>query len=234
MVGSKKALDNATGGIASTIAQIRNEIDVLKDKEEFEGHGNLSFLHYALRSNLFINMSEFGNKSSDITKPLRMQLGYYVQDITIPQLRISDGETLTTPVGNFQTNGWSVVPDNNMLQMTILNTKLPLIERIFYPWMREVTLPYWSYNDRPYTIANIVVDFNKHTDIKYVFTGCRPTQLQMINANQENDQSFKRQVTFTFDFMYIETDFDVRDDLKDKLIGTAGSLVGGAGKILNM
>jgi hypothetical protein len=64
--------------------------------------------------------------------------------------------------------------------MDIINTKLPLIERIFYPWLREVTLPYWSYNTQPYTTATITIDFSKHMDIQYVFYGCRPSNLDMI------------------------------------------------------
>ena len=37
-----------------------------------------------------------------------------------------------------------VYPDG-AFNMEIINTKAALHERIFYPWMREVSLPYWSY-----------------------------------------------------------------------------------------
>jgi hypothetical protein len=49
-------------------------------------------------------------------------------------------------MGTFPTNGNIVKPTSNSFQMTIVNTKAPLLERLFYPWMREVTLPYWSYD----------------------------------------------------------------------------------------
>jgi len=58
---------------------------------------------------------------------------------------MEDGGVSDTFLGKFPLNGKSVGPDNNTLQMSILNTKVPLLERIFYPWLREVTLPYWSY-----------------------------------------------------------------------------------------
>ena len=70
-------------------------------------------------------------------------------------------------------------PDSNVLVLKMLNTKVPLHERIFYPWMREVTLPFWSYKTQPYTTATIVVDFTAHNDIKYAFYGCRPQRITM-------------------------------------------------------
>ena len=51
-----------------------------------------------------------------------------------------------TSLGEFPINSPYLKPDNSTLTMTILNTKAAVHERIFYPWMREVTLPYWSYN----------------------------------------------------------------------------------------
>jgi hypothetical protein len=74
-------------------------------------------------------------------------------------------EKSNTYLGDFLLNIGSVIPDNNTITMDILCTKLPLHERIFYPWMREVTLPFWSYDTQPFTTATIKVDFSKHTDI---------------------------------------------------------------------
>lgn len=64
--------------------------------------------------------------------------------------------------------------------MNIVNTKAPLAERVFYPWMRETTLPYWSYTNQPYTTATITVNFEKHTDMQYVFVGCRPSNIETL------------------------------------------------------
>lgn len=49
-------------------------------------------------------------------------------------------------VGKFPTTGTFCFPDSNTLQLTLINTVVPLAERIFYPWMKEVTLPYWMYD----------------------------------------------------------------------------------------
>ena len=53
--------------------------------------------------------------------------------------------TSTNALGTFPINGTIVKPDTNVFSMDIINTKIALHERIFYPWMREVTLPFWSY-----------------------------------------------------------------------------------------
>ena len=74
-----------------------------------------------------------------------------------------------------------VYPDG-AFNMEIINTKAALHERIFYPWMREVSLPYWSYETQPYTTATITVDFSKHNDMQYVFVGCRPDSFNTIQA----------------------------------------------------
>lgn len=226
---AKNLVNNATGGL---LASLRSE-SVIDMHNKFDGIGQRTFLEYLAQANLIVDEGWLG-KPGDIVHPFELQLGYFVQDITIPQLKIIDGEQIQTMVGNIQTHGIAVVPDNNNLQMTILNTKLPLIERIFYPWMREVTLPYWSYHTQPYTTATIVVDFSKHTDMQYVFTGCRPTQLQTMTASQENDQSFRRQVTFTFDFMFINSKLTTIDDIKTKALGALGTLTNSVAGMINL
>lgn len=59
--------------------------------------------------------------------------------------------------------------------MEIINTENPVIEKVFYPWMRETTLPFWCYPSQPFTTANITIDFKEHSSIKYIFYNCRPT-----------------------------------------------------------
>lgn len=69
--------------------------------------------------------------------------------------------------------------------MKFLNTKVPLMERIFLPWMRETTTPWWNYDKQPYTTATITIDFTKHSDISYIFVGCRPQKLISMQAAQQ-------------------------------------------------
>jgi hypothetical protein len=43
----------------------------------------------------------------------------------------------------------------------------------------------------------------KHTDVKYVFLGCRPTQIDTINPSHDLPSNITRKVTMTFDLMYV-------------------------------
>ena len=236
IAAAKNLVNNATGGL---LGSLMNNIDgVMTAHNSFnseEGEQSYSFMHYLAAANLLVgDENEWFGAAGQAPKPLELQLGYYVQDITIPQLKMAEGGKMTTLIGEFPVNGSYIVPDNTSLQMTILNTKLPLIERIFYPWMREVTLPQWSYNKQPYTTATITIDFSKHTDLQYVFCGCRPCNLQMINANQQNDQAFKRQVSFLFDFMFITSKLTTMESTTSKLLGAGKTLFNAGAQMLNM
>lgn len=48
-------------------------------------------------------------------------------------------------IGSFPTSGVVVEPDSRILTLDILNTKSPVLENVFYPWMKESMLPYWVY-----------------------------------------------------------------------------------------
>lgn len=236
IAAAKNLVNNATGGLLGSL--MNNGDGVMTAHNSFnseEGEQSYSFMHYLAAANLLVgDENEWFGAAGQAPKPLELQLGYYVQDITIPQLKMAEGGKMTTLIGEFPVNGSYIVPDNTSLQMTILNTKLPLIERIFYPWMREVTLPQWSYNKQPYTTATITIDFSKHTDLQYVFCGCRPCNLQMINANQQNDQAFKRQVSFLFDFMFITSKLTTMESTTSKLLGAGKTLFNAGAQMLNM
>lgn len=226
----KNLTNNLTGGL---LGALNNDKDaVIKAHDKYEKYNILSFMHYLLESNLIIgNENEWFGKAGQAKMPLTVQLGYYVQEITVPKLKMADGGgKSTTLIGEFSLNGSYIIPDTNVLTMTFLNTKLPLIERIFYPWMREVTLPYWAYDEQPYTTATITIDFSKHTDLKYVFCGCRPMSIQMITPSQENDQSFKRAVDFLFDYMFITSNLTTMLSTKERLMASGKTLFNSAKK----
>jgi hypothetical protein len=63
----------------------------------------------------------------------------------VPNIEIPSGGSSVNSIGEFPINGLVVKTDSNILKLKIVNTKVPLHERIIYPWLREVTLPYWSY-----------------------------------------------------------------------------------------
>ncbi len=221
--------NNLTGGL---LGSLLNRGSVIKEHDGFQAAGTRSFVEYLAKANLLVGGENWFAQQT--TSPLELQLGFYIQGITIPKIKIPDAAKSTTLLGEFPINGTYVIPDNNQMQMDILCTKLPLHERIFYPWMREVTLPYWAYATQPYTTATITVDFNKHTDLKYVFTGCRPTQIDTIQPTQEPTAPITRQVTFIFDFMFIESDLTTIDSIKDKLLDTGRTITNSASKAINL
>lgn len=118
--------------------------------------------------------------SQDITADLCVKLGIYIQKLTLPNLRVAGDDKSTTLVGEFPIPGNIVIPDNPTFNMEIVNVEAPVIENVFYPWMRETTLPWWSYEEQPFTTATVTIDFSGHSNAKYVFLGCRPVQIQTM------------------------------------------------------
>ena len=111
---------------------------------------------------------------------MHLDLGIYIQKVTLPNVQIEGGDQSTTPVGKFPIPGNLVMPDNTNFSMEIVNVQAPIIENVFYPWMRETTLPWWSYDEQPFTTATITFDFTEHSNAIYRFFGCRPIQIQLI------------------------------------------------------
>jgi len=97
-------------------------------------------------------------------------------------------------------------------------------------------LPYWSYDSQPYTTATVTIDFTKHNDTKYVFCGCRPETFAPLQAQQNTSsgENLTRSVTLAYDMMFVLSDLNKIDSVGSKLMGLAGDLVGGAGKMLNL
>jgi len=226
---AKNALDSVTGGLFSSATAT----DVMGAHNGFGDAGKHSFMEYLAEANQLVggeNWFSTGNPSS----PLELQLGLYVQSITVPNMRMGGDAKASSPLGDFPVNGGFVMTDGT-LQMTMVNTKAALHERLFSPWMRECCLPYWSYEDQPYTTATVTIDYTKHNDVKYVFTGVRPTQINMLQATQDaTDGNLTRDVTFMFDFMFVTSDLKTVDSVKDKLLGSAGAMASGAANMLGL
>ena len=163
-----------------------------------------------------------------------MNLRYFVQKVTLPNLKIQDGEVSETLFGNLQTHKMAVEPDSKTFTMSILNTKVSLIDRIFYPWMREISYPYWSYNKIPYSTARIEIDMREHNDICYVFLGSRPTTIHSINPTNMLDTTMERDVVFTFDFMYIKSKGENIESVKDTIMNTGKSIVNKAASMIGL
>ena len=134
---------------------------------------------------------------------LILNLGFYIQSMTLPQMSMPEAGKVPTLFGEFPVNNLYVKPDNNTFTMSILNTKVSIHDYIFYPWMREVTMPCWSYETQPYTTATVTVKFDKHANSRCVFCGCRPSQIQSRQPTQEPTGEPTRDVTMLFDYMFI-------------------------------
>jgi len=155
--------------------------------------------------------------------------------VTLPNIEVPPIGASTNSFGEFPINGTFVKTDSNVVILKIVNTKVPLHERIFYPWLRETTMNWWSYDKQPYTTATITVDFTKHNDIKYVFCGCRPTKITMQQGTHEaSSPNLTRDVSFLFDYMLVTSSLTNCESLKDKLMSTGKSLVNSAGSMVNI
>lgn len=236
-------VNNLTGGLVASLMSLAND-SVQKQHDGYSNAGKYSFMNYLAVAEMHDsgeakgaaqNIGSFlGGTSGSPKSMLEMDMSYFVQEITVPQLRLQDGGKADTLIGEFPVNGRYVMPENNELTFTFINTKLPIMETVIYPWMREVSLPYWSYDTQPYTTATITIDFSKHSDIQYVFCGCRPKSFFTAQPKQENGDNLTRQVVFMFDFMFITSkDLDVIEQPLDKLLSSGKALFNSATKMVN-
>ena len=231
----KSAANNLTGGLVG--AAMNSKVDIQKLHSENEGAISMqsTFMEFLASANLIVGQEDWiGEKAGQSVKPLELQLGPYCQEIVLPNLEVPQSGTSNAIFGEFPIQGTFVKSDNNVLLMKIVNTKAPLHERIFYPWLRETVSQHWCYNEQPYTTATIAIDFTKHCDLKYMFYGCRPQKINLIQPTQDATATLTRDVSFLFDYMTIQSSLKVSESIKDKLLGTGGSLVNSAAKMLNM
>ena len=229
----KNAANNITGGLIGSI--MNGSVSIEGKHNEFGGDMTKSFMEYLASACLLAGQEDWiGENAGQAVSPLKLQLGLYCQEITIPQILIPQGPASQTLVGEFPVNGAFVKTDSNMLQMKMLNTKLPIFELIFYPWLREITFPAWQYNTQPYTTATIEIDMTKHSNVSYVFVGCRPQQIETMKAEQQASfQNLTRNVTMVFDAMFINSTLQTGESWTDKLLSTGKTLFNGAAKMMN-
>lgn len=229
----KNLTNNVTGGLLGSI--MNSEVNIMTNHDKNEGGATKTFMEYLAASNLLVGQDDWvGEKAGQSVSPLELQLGLYCQEITVPGMEVPQGQMSQTVVGDFPINGTYVKTDSQILSMKLLNTKVPLMERIFYPWLREIILPYWAYSTQPYTTATITIDFTKHSDIKYVYVGCRPQKIISMQASQQAAfQNLTRDVSFLFDAMFVQSSLTNCESLTDKLLSTGKTLFNGAANMMN-
>lgn len=210
--GITNVLNNATGGIFG------KAMNSSKSETPKSGQPNIPALATA---SLFSD--GVGSK---------MNLKYFVQEATLPNISIPSDTQADTVVGSVVTHKMAVETDSKEFSMKILNTRVSLVDRIFYPWMREISYPYWSYAQYPYTTATITIDFSEHNDIRYVFLGARPTKVESLNPTNALDTNMSRSVTFAFDFMYIDSVGKNIESIKDTIMNTGKSIINKAASMI--
>ena len=248
-------VNNATGGLVASLMNLKNDSITKQHESYLNDSKKYSFANYlAIAELLTVEQHKtysnskievdwgstgdwLGGTSAEADHMLELDLSYYVQEVTIPQVKMADGQkAITMTMGEFPTNGAYLLPDSNQLQIRVISTKLPLLETIFYPWMREITLPYWSYETQPYTTATITIDFSKHCDIQYVFCGCRPQQIESMQAkNEQLGENVTRNLTMVFDYMFIQSkSLSTMEDWKSKLLSTGKTMFNSAANMINL
>lgn len=212
--GINSLLNNLTGGLAGKfIASAKGEMK----KSGYPGIPEIA------ADSLFADGS--GNT---------MDIRYFVQEATLPSISVPSDTPADTAIGSVQTHKMAVETDSKEFSMKILNTRVSLLDRVFYPWMREISYPYWSYATQPYTTATITIDMTEHNDISYVFLGARPTKIESLNPTNALDTNMARSVTFAFDFMYIDSQGKNVESIKDTIMNTGRSIINKATSMIGL
>lgn len=156
-----------------------------------------------------------GTDTTEIEKALNaLPVKYDIDDLTqtvdIPGFSVNSHESANNVIADIETYTTQLNAGSHRLKLSIINTVDPIFERVFYPWLREVTSPIWCYPDFPYTKATITISFNNHSTVEYMFFGCRPTSITALNATHMANTNLTRDVDFTYDLAAVS--------LKDEII----------------
>lgn len=213
------ALANVTGGLLT--------VDSFKTTPELKDIRSGSKTSESMMKFL-TEGTKIGN--GDFTLDMTM----FIQQMTLPNIQMSGIEDIQTLFGTFSTSGYIIEPDSHEFTMNIVNTKLPIHESIFYPWMQEVTSPFWCYSKQPYSTAIVEIDLSDHADLKYKFYGCRPIRIITLDPTMQTPSQFTRDIVFKFDYMVVNSTLTPEEGILDKLKGVGTSLLNGAGGMIGL
>jgi len=130
-------------------------------------------------------------------------------DISIPNLTI-DVEVFTNQFGHMVIPSDAILPHDHKITLSFLSTEESLHENLFFNWIKETTADKWLYKDRPFTKANIFLDFwdqeYKTQTYTYIFCDAYPTAIITSDGSYDSASvgaNFNREITFAFDYMKI-------------------------------
>lgn len=127
----------------------------------------------------------------------------FVQRIQLPNFTVTADTNADTIAHMAIMHKMLLNTEQQTFTMDVINTKVPLLEEVFYPWLREIQYPSWQYEGQPYTTADLEINLTSHSDISYHLLKCRPTSFDTYNPSQELT-SVTRSIIFTFDLMYVK------------------------------
>ena len=179
----------------------QKDVDVVDPYSTFECDFEF-FPNEEEQSKIYLQLIKEVYSTKDDQKD-KIDFDFYIQKAALPNIDMETTQS-NTLVGTFPIPGQILKPTSNKFSMEIVNVKHPVIENVLYPWMHEARLPKWQYKEQPFTTARITFDFGEHSSVKYVFHGCWPTQINMIQPDQSPTQNVTRNIEFAFKFMTIE------------------------------
>lgn len=173
------------------------EIQARKKLRSEEHSGNHTLMGAIFSQYMVPRVVYDKNGNPEVRKPdggdlQEFDMGFFVQKMTLPNITLAGGESVKTLMGDFPVNGLYLQPDQHTFTLEVVNLRSPLQEDLFYMWMREVSAPFWIYEEQPYTTANITIDLLEHMDISYVFLNARPSNILTVQPSQEPQQVFTR------------------------------------------
>lgn len=127
----------------------------------------------------------------------------FVQRIQLPNFTVTNDANADTIAHLAIMHKMLLNPEQQTFTMDVINTKVPILEEVFYPWMREIQYPSWQYSDQPFTTADLEINLTSHSDISYHLLKCRPTSIDTYNPSQELT-AVTRSIIFTFDLIYVK------------------------------
>ena len=127
-------------------------------------------------------------------------LVYYIQDITIPQISITAGDSANSPYQSTSTIR-SIFGTNTSFDISFINTTNPIPERIFLPWLNQTRNTVWAAGNFPFALADVTIVF-KEKNLTYYLFGCRPIAIETPQPTQKPDANLTRKVTFNADFVH--------------------------------
>jgi hypothetical protein len=195
--------------------------DLSKFYSNFSTKTGLSSSAYKLAQNYYfrttftfnpVNSFVFNRLKSSLVDISAEPIKFLVQRADLPNFTLQKHKN--PPDSNLSEHEWGYInspglalPDSDMFDIAFLSTERSLHEDVFYYWMREAAATFWTYENQPFTTANVTFEFldAKYTRpyLNYIFTGVYPINIKLMDPNQLKNDEFQRVVKFQFSGFYV-------------------------------